>query len=211
MSTPDAANHLDKVYGGQTEEEVARDYDNWARTYDTDVGVAGYRHPSICLGLVTRHVPTDAGPVLDAGAGTGLIGDWLKILGYPQLEALDGSQGMLDLAREKGCYDALHLGLLGGRLDFADNRFGAAVIAGVFTPGHAGPEALDDLLRVVRCGGHIVFSVKNELYYEGGFGDHLEALIKAGRCTEVERTMDYVSMPNVPGHSPGRAIVLRVA
>lgn len=207
--TPGAANHLNKVYAGQTEEEVARDYDEWAKTYDNDVGVAGYRHPMVCLGLVTRHVAPDAGPILDAGSGTGLVGDWLKILGYKQLEALDGSEGMNEIARERGCYDAVHLGLLGHDLSIEDGHYAAAVVAGVFTPGHAGTEGLDHLLRLVRPGGHIVATVKNELY-DSGFGDHLNELIRAGRCEEVERTVDYVSMPNVPGHSAGRAYVLRV-
>ena len=56
-----------------------------------------------------------AAPVLDAGAGTGLVGEWLGILGYPEVEALDISEGMLAVARAKGVYRALHVGCAGRR------------------------------------------------------------------------------------------------
>jgi predicted TPR repeat methyltransferase len=58
----------------------------------------GYRHPTICLALLARHLPAGAGPVLDAGAGTGIIGEWLKILGYGPVEGVDLSPGMLEVA-----------------------------------------------------------------------------------------------------------------
>ena len=73
------------------------------------MAAAGYRHPSIGLGLIARHLPRGAQPLLDAGAGTGLLGDWLGILGYPHVEALDISRGMLAVAQRKGAYKALHL------------------------------------------------------------------------------------------------------
>ena len=56
------------------------------------MAVAGYRHPSICLALLARHLPRGSAPLLDAGAGTGLIGEWLGIMGYPHVEALDISE-----------------------------------------------------------------------------------------------------------------------
>ena len=46
--------------------------------------------------------------VKNAGAGTGLIGEWLKIMGYPAVEALDISPCMLELAMAKRCYSAFH-------------------------------------------------------------------------------------------------------
>ena len=40
--------------------------------------------------------------LLDAGVGTGLIGSWLGIVGYPHVEGLDISEGMLAVAARKG-------------------------------------------------------------------------------------------------------------
>ncbi len=106
--------------------------------------------PSICLALLARHLPRGAAPLLDAGAGTGLIGEWLGIMGYPHVEALDISQGMLAQAARKGVYKALHSLALGGPLPFADGHFAGIVSAGVFTSGHVGVEGLDELIRICR-------------------------------------------------------------
>ena len=65
---------LGDVYGAKSTDEVAALYDRWADTYDSEMAVAGYRHPSICLALLARHLPRGAAPVLDAGCGTGLVG-----------------------------------------------------------------------------------------------------------------------------------------
>jgi hypothetical protein len=84
---------LGAVYEAATAEEVARLYDGWASTYDAEMAVAGYRHPSICLALLARHVPAGSAPVLDAGAGTGLVGEWLGIIGYPRGRSAGYFQG----------------------------------------------------------------------------------------------------------------------
>src|SRR3954447_4508616 len=135
---------LGEVYAAKRPEEVAALYDRWSQTYDADMSAAGYRHPTICLALLARHLARGSAPLLDAGAGTGLIGEWLDIAGYPQVEALDISQGMLDQAARKGVYSALHCLALGGALPFADNTYAGIISAGVFTSGHVGAEGMDE-------------------------------------------------------------------
>ncbi len=100
---------LGAVYDAKGTAAVAALYDKWAASYDAEMAVAGYRHPSIALALLARHVPKGSAPLLDAGAGTGLIGQWLQIMGYPIVEALDISEGMLAVAKTKNCYSAFHV------------------------------------------------------------------------------------------------------
>ncbi len=197
--------HLGAVYDAKEPEQVAALYDDWAATYDAEMAAAGYRHPSVGLALLARHAPRGSGPVLDAGCGTGLLGDWLGILGFSPIEGLDLSEGMLAVARSKGSYARLHRLALGGPLPFADNHFTATIATGVFTTGHVGVEGLPELVRITRPGGPIVLTIKTTLW-EAGFGDALHAL---DGVSVVETTEPYVSMPGESGTVPSLAIVAR--
>lgn len=199
---------LGAVYEAKEPDEVAALYDGWAETYDAEMATAGYRHPTICLALLARHLPRGAAPLLDAGAGTGLIGEWLRIMGYPHVEALDISEGMLAKAAGKKVYAALHRLALGGPLPFADGHFAGVVSAGVFTSGHVGVEGLDELIRICRPGGAIVLTVKNTLW-ENGFAARVAALEQLGAVRRDEETEPYVSMPGEQGTVPSRGLVLR--
>ncbi|TPJ51317.1 class I SAM-dependent methyltransferase [Mesorhizobium sp. B2-7-1] len=201
---------LSAAYAAKRPEEVAAIYDSWADTYDTDMSAAGYRHPTICLALLARHLPRGAEPLLDAGAGTGLIGEWLAITGYPRVEALDISQGMLDKAGAKGVYMALHRLAMGDTLPFADGAYAGIISAGVFTSGHVGVEGLDELIRICRPGGVIVLTVKNTLW-QTGFAERILELEAEGTVTRLEETRPYASMPGEGDTVPSRGLVLRVS
>jgi predicted TPR repeat methyltransferase len=199
---------LGQVYSAKRPEEVAALYDRWADTYDAEMAANGYRHPSVALALLARHLPRGAAPVLDAGCGTGLIGEWLGIVGYPEVEGLDLSSGMLERARAKGAYARLHNLALGQPLPFPDGHFAGIVSAGVFTTGHVGAEGLDELIRICRPGGAIVLTVKNTLW-DGGFAARIAQLEAEGLVSRAEETEPYVSMPGETGTVPSRALVLR--
>lgn len=200
---------LGAVYDAKGTKDVAALYDRWAETYDAEMAQAGYRHPSISLALLARHLPKGASPLLDAGAGTGLIGQWLNIVGYPTVDALDISEGMLAVARKKNCYQAFHALALGGTLPFADGAYAGIISAGVFTSGHVGVEGLDELIRICKPGGVIVLTVKGSLW-DGGFAARIDELAKAGVLGLAEVTEPYVSMPGETATTPSRGIVLSV-
>lgn len=195
---------LGAVYDAKGADAVAALYDKWAASYDAEMAAAGYRHPSITLALLARYLPKGAAPLLDAGAGTGLVGQWLQIMGYPVVEALDISEGMLAVARTKKCYSAFHVLGLGGPLPFADGHFGGIISAGVFTSGHVGVEGLDELVRICASGGVIVLTVKGTLW-DDGFASHLAS---DSRIRLLEVTEPYVSMPGEAATTPSRGVVL---
>jgi SAM-dependent methyltransferase len=199
--------HLGAVYDARTPEDVAKLYDSWAATYEVEMAKFGYRHPTICLALLSRHLPRGAAPLLDAGAGTGLIGEWLTIMGYPIVEALDISAGMLAVAAKKNCYTKLHTLALGGVLPFADHSYAGVISTGVFTTGHVGAEGLDELIRITRPGGVIVLTVKNTLW-NTGFSAHVAALVATGLVAIADETAPYVSMPGEADVTPSRGLVL---
>lgn len=205
-----ATDPLKAVYAATASQAVAAAYDEWAERYDADMAKVGYRHPAIATALLARHVPKGAGPLLDAGAGTGLIGEWLEILGYPVADALDLSAGMLAVAKRKGLYRDLVQAALGTPLPFETDRYAAVISAGVFTSGHVGAEGLDELLRITRPGGVIVLTVKMAVW-DAGFANRLTELEAAQSIALIDATDPYVSMPGEPNTSPSRAIVIRVA
>lgn len=201
--------HLGAVYAARSPEEVAAGYDAWSPTYEDEMRRHGYRHPSVALALLARHLAPGSRPLLDAGAGTGLIGEWLPILGYPETEALDLSEGMLAVAAAKGVYTRLHRAALGGPLPFADGHFAGAVSTGVFTTGHVGAEALPELFRVLRPGAVLVMTVKLPVWEEQ-IAPALDRAAAAGAAAVLERTAPYVSMPGEAGTVASLALAVRV-
>ena len=122
-------------------------------------------------------------------------GDSLAILGYRDLVGIDLSRGMLEVAGRKGVYRELHRMMLGEPLDFPDGSFRAVVSTGVFTRGHARASALDELVRITRPGGHLLFSVRLEVYEGEGFKEKQAALEAAGLWQLRESTEPIVAMP----------------
>lgn len=181
---------ISRVYAARDSDELAELYDDWAADYDGDLALAGYVAPNMAADVVARHVPRQE-PVLDAGAGTGLVGMALRQLGYGALTALDVSAGMLQRARATGAYqEHLHADL-GEPLDLPSDHFGGVISVGVFTYGHAPASCLDELVRVTRPGGHVVFTMRSEFRDASPFGAKVDELEEAGRWERVLATPDF--------------------
>jgi len=191
------------VYAAANLGELAAGYADWASEYDADTAAAGYRLPILCAAFFARHVPAGDGPVLDAGCGTGLVGDCLHVLGYLRLVGIDLSEPMLAHATVRGVYAGLHRMVLGEHLDFPDGHFAAVIASGVFTEGHASHASFDELIRVTRPGGKLVFSVRADIYETQGFRERQAALEAEGRwrlCEASEKFRSFtVKEPDVFG------------
>ncbi len=168
--------------------ELEARYAEWAETYDAENAAAGYRNPQLCAAFFARYVPPDARPILDAGCGTGLAGDCLRVLGYHGLTGIDLSRPMLAHAEALGFYDHLLPMVLGEPLDFPDAHFAAVIATGVFTEGHAPHSSFDELIRITRPGGHLVFNVRDDIYEQQGFRERQHALETAGLWRLRERS-----------------------
>ncbi len=195
MADDDREAWLGKVYGAADDRELAAHYDAWAQSYDEDLIGFGYRHPALLVAMVARYLAVDDGPILDAGVGTGLLGELLSVLGYGDLAGIDMSDGMLAMARAKGVYRELANMVLGRPLAFPDNRFAATISTGVLTVGHAPPAALDELIRVTRADGHLIFTITSVAYKQAGFEQKIQALEDSGMWHRREITPPYISLP----------------
>lgn len=201
-----------RVYGAESNAELKEKYDAWAANYDRDVESVRYSLPTVAAGLFGRYVAPDAGEILDAGCGTGLLGEPLSLLGYRALVGVDLSPEMLARAEGRGVYRELHAMDLGARLDLADDRFAAATALGVLMPGHAPPTALDELLRVTRPGGHLIFTVSRPAYEDCGFRERMAEIDAQGRWEALETTPSFRAIPgsNTEGDLECRCYVRQV-
>ena len=192
--TAGSTDKLHRAYHSGSSEETAEVYDDWANEYENHMKNVGYTHPAMVAAMASRHVaPTDE-RVLDAGAGTGVLGEILRALGFSNLSGLDASAGMLEIAGLKQNYRDLSRQFLGQPLDFADDSFVLVASSGVFTQGHAPLEGLDELVRVTRAGGHLVFSVART-YLDGPFALKREQLERDGAWRFVDASERYNSAP----------------
>lgn len=185
---------LRKAYTSRSTEEIREYYDDWAGDYESHMANVGYTHPAMVAAMLSRHVPPGDDPILDAGAGTGIMAELLVAMGYPNVVGIDNSPKMLAVAANKEKYRDLRQMTLGEPLGFADDNFAAVVGAGVFTEGHAPLSGLDELIRVTRAGGHIVFTI-SRTYLEGSFDEKAEALEAAGSWQFTDVSERYNSTP----------------
>ena len=183
---------LDDVYGAKSPEESRGIYDRWAHEYDRDNLSKGFRLPSLGAGLLARHLGACEGPVLDAGCGTGLVGETLALLGYSRITGCDLSLEMMAIAEKTGAYEAFEQVDFGQGLPFADDHFHGFVCVGSFGPGHAPPETLTHLARVTRPGGIGVFNLIESSYHAQGFPAVMEGLTRSAAWEVIGTTPPFL-------------------
>ena len=92
--------------------------------------------------------------ILDAGAGTGAIGEMLKFRGYTNVDALDISQEMLNLAAPKNLYKKLICAPLTDSYmkEIETAKYDVVLSAGTIVYGQVKPGALEQCARFVKPG-----------------------------------------------------------
>ena len=144
-------------------DELEGIYKNWASDYESDViNLAGYVGHLITSDLLLNYLRNTESKVLDAGCGTGLVGEILYKNNFRNMDGVDFSQEMLNIAHQKNIYQSLKLVDLTKKLDYENDSFDAVICAGTFTCGHVGPEALREMVRITKQGGYICFTVRKQ-------------------------------------------------
>ena len=187
---------LERVYAaGGDRETLDALYDQWAGEYDQHIWASANPYIAIAAGFVGRHVTDWNAKILDAGCGTGNMAQVLHQMGYTTIDGLDASTGMLEMAARKSVYRSLHHLVMADEIDLPIASFDAVVAAGVFTQGHAPPESLVGLSKLLRAGGPIVFSLSTIAFDEHGFGDQLADLERTGEWLRLDSSPEYQSFP----------------
>ena len=161
---------LNDAYSVKTPEDNIKLYKVWASSYDDDFAKKNdYRSPVLISNYYDKYSNKNDVPVLDVGAGTGLIAEVMNKKNTIDIDAIDISPEMLESAKSKNCYNKLLEADLTKNLDIDNNYYGAIVSAGTFTHGHIGPSALDELLRVTKPSGLFVITIHSKVYVNQNF------------------------------------------
>ena len=183
------------VYSSGSKEELGHRYDEWAGEYDKDItDDFGYLGPTRAAEVFAKHAPSES-VVLDAGAGTGLVGVELARLDFGTIDAIDLSQGMLDEAERKGVYRGLRQMDMTEPLDIPDDAYDSCICVGTLTFGHVPASAIDELVRVTKSGGVFVYTLRPDLLDSHGFAAKHAELESAGKWRLLEKTDAFRGMP----------------
>lgn len=206
---------LADAYALESPEDNVELYARWADSYeDGFMADLGYVYHVGVAEVFAAHANAEDGPVLDIGCGTGVVAHELARRGRWPFDGLDISPAMLAVAAEKlnaagaPVYGSLIEADLTRRLEIASGTYGSIVSAGTFTTGHVGPEAIDELVRIVRPGGLLVLGVNNRFYFPAGFEAHLDGLAVQGLLTVEDRPEIQVYAGEGHEHSDDLATVI---
>lgn len=189
------------LQGGDAQKQA---YCKWAAEYDEDLGSLEYCAARVGAEYCVKYLQGREQPkVIDLGAGTGLVAEAINKIrpGYALLDALDLSQDMLDEAAKKNLYSKLICeGMSDNMPRFNQDEYDCGVCIGTFTPGHVGPEVVEECLRILKCNSPFVFSVRKSMYDDPKYGWNrtLGQLMADEKCVLMEK-IEFQYMKDVAG------------
>jgi len=182
------------------DEDLQDVYKEWAAAYDHDNdNLLGTVSQPLSVQIFQEYIKDKALRIIDVGCGTGLVGVELEKGGFSNFDGIDISQEMIDIAKQRG-YSKLFIGSLNDSLPCENNEYDAAFCVGVFTHGHVVSERLDELVRIVKSGGIICFTINEGVYETYGFNSKIKKLESelVWKVLEIRKN-DYMVKKNVKG------------
>lgn len=177
---------LDDAYSVKTPEDNKKLYAKWADTYESEfVAKEGYRHPQVISEIFDREVP-EVKTIIDIGTGTGLVGAHLiKLRNGIEIDGIDISPEMLEQARRKNIYRNLYERDLTQEVLGTQAPYDALITIGTFTHGHLGPEAIHNLLPLVKRAGHLAIGINASYFESQGFERFFGELLSDKKISEL--------------------------
>lgn len=173
------------VRGDAAPSEVAQHYDAWADSYDDDLDAWSYQAPGAVADILVALHPAPPS-LVDVGCGTGLVGKALRSRGFTgRVVGLDISPVSLDFALQSGAYDDLRPADLQQPLPLDADGADALVCCGVMTYLPAVEAVWREFARVVRPGGHVVVTQREDLWQPRHCQDVIDRLAAEGVWTPV--------------------------
>ncbi|NEO21570.1 MAG: class I SAM-dependent methyltransferase [Moorea sp. SIO4G2] len=187
------------ILGNETQNE----YDLLADSYDVFMREEFGWYPEYIIPIIRKFVfPHQL--ILDAGVGTGLIGQELARYNYKRLWGIDISTQMLEKAKTDGNYECLNWADLYKPLAFEDNFFDAIISIGVLIHVNH-PQLLREFVRVTKRGGHIILANRIDRFRAFGFMDEAENMTNEGLWKSLHHNIknyctnmtEYINTPDL--------------
>ena len=190
--------NLDKT---KNDFEIKKVYQDWAVQYDKDNDdLLGTVSQPNAVDLLNSHMNDKNIEIVDIGCGTGLVGKFLQNKGYLYYDGLDISEEMLEIAKSRG-YRHLSVGSLQHKLPYENDTYDAVFCVGVFTHGHVNSNGLDELIRITKKDGFIIFTINEGVYEDYQFDKKIPLMEKEGLIKLINfDKKDYMTKKNVMGY-----------
>ena len=125
---------------------------------------------------------------------------YLQKKGYLNYDGLDISEEMLEIAKTKG-YRNLTYGSLQKKLPIKDNIYDVVFCVGVFTHGHVHSDGLNELVRITKKGGILIFTINEGVYENYQFDKKIPNMEKNGLIKIIKyEKKEYMTKKNVMGY-----------
>ena len=185
----------------QNDNEIKKVYQNWADQYDKDNDdLLGTVSQPNSVDLFKSYSNNTNIEIVDIGCGTGLVGKFLQNKGYLYYDGLDISEEMLEIAKSRG-YRHLSIGSLQNKLPYGNDSYDAVFCVGVFTHGHVNSNGLDELIRITKKDGFIIFTINEGVYEDYQFDKKIPLIEKEGLIKVINfEKKDYMAKKNVMGY-----------
>ena len=180
-------------------DEVRNLYDDWSQNdqYNQDMIDWEYSGPREVVSAFLPHASRKGIKILDAGCGSGLVGEELSKEGYSIIHGADIAAKLMN-SIPAGIYEALHNIDLNKPINFTDDFFDAVLCVGTFTFGHVKAKALSEFARIVKSGGIIGFTINEGVFLDHGFKSELDHLVIQKKITQLDFYLsDYLSSKGV--------------
>jgi len=143
---------------------------------------------------------------MDFACGTGLVGENLSKYGKFNVEGMDISPNMLEIASNKGVYTQLHEHTLNDPENFPmefKNKFDFVTAAGVVNGNHMEFNLFEEMLMSLKKGGIAVFAARYSFMGYFWYEKVIKDMQTDGRW-ELLETEEFFKYDNLVEQSVGR-------
>ena len=211
----DDPNELVEIaYSVETPDDSRNLYRRWASTYDEDfVDASGYVYHDNVVHAFLDAGGAAGGVIADVGSGTGVVGVALGNLGVGNIDGLDISPEMIEVAHAKQtvhgtpAYRNLIEADLTVGVPVEDDTYHGIISTGVFTHGHLGPDALGEIVRIAAPTALCAIGINEHFYEEHRFDGWFADAAKSGKINVPELISVQIYEEMGGEHGGTRAVV----